>query len=417
MSKTRQRRNSFKESLTASYSFSRLWRYALPLMVITALAAVAAYIWPAIGSFAVIVVAICWGAAGVVAEHQSGREQAKKTAGDLEEALRDLLHDIDDSLNAEFRTVSGDLEQIHGLVRDAIHSLNESFNGMDRATDEQERLARTVIERTGGESTIDEFGVSEFVSETESFLNNYVDLVVDMSRRSVKTVTRIDDILAQMSRIDELLSDLKGIADQTDLLALNASIEAARAGKSGRGFSVVAEEVRKLAEKSNVFNQQVADEVEGINELIDVTRKEVGEMASTDMNVTLSTKEQISNMMENLRNLDQEIEQQVSKITGVSRDIDGHVSDAVRALQFEDIVTQLVESSRTGVDGLNVYLERVRGVLQEIADEDVHGSEYAERLRSAREMLASQRQRREEERASQRKVEQSSMDHGNVELF
>lgn len=411
------RQSSFKESLTDSYLISRLWRYALPLLVITIVAAVAAYVWPAIGSLAVVVVAVCWGAAGIVAEHQSGRERATQTATELEEALRDLLHDIDDSLNAEFRTVSGDLEQIHGLVRDAIQSLNESFNGMDRATDEQERLARAVIERTGGESTIEEFGISEFVAETESFLNNYVDLIVDMSRRSVKTVTRIDDILTQVNRINHLLSDLKGIADQTDLLALNASIEAARAGESGRGFSVVAEEVRKLAEKSNSFNQQIADEVSGINELVDVTRREVGEMASTDMNVTLSTKEQISSMMDTLKNLDKEVEEQVTKISGVSRDIDSHVADAVRALQFEDIVTQLVESSRTGVNGLNVYLEGVREVLHAIAEDDVHGSEYASRLREAREMLAARRRSREEERSSQRKVEQSSMDHGDVELF
>ncbi|BAU56361.1 methyl-accepting chemotaxis protein [Halorhodospira halochloris] len=409
--------SGFKESLEATYLISRLWRYAIPLLIITVAAAVAAYVWPAIGSVAVIVVAVAWGAVGIVAEHQSGREQAEQTASELEEALRDLLHDIDDSLNAEFRNVSGDLEQIHGLVRDAIQSLNESFNGMDRATDEQERLARAVIERTGTDSAMDEFGISEFVSETESFLNTYVDLIVDMSRRSVKTVSRIDDILAQMSNIDNLLGDLKGIADQTDLLALNASIEAARAGESGRGFSVVAEEVRKLAEKSNVFNQQIADEVTSINELVEITRREVGEMASTDMNVTLSTKEQISQMMETLRNLDKEVEQQVTKISNVSRQIDGHVADAVRALQFEDIVTQLVESSRTGVEGLNVYLDGVRGVLQEIAEEDVHGSEYAARLREAREMLASKRATREEQRAKQRKVEQASMDHGDVELF
>ncbi|MBK1734679.1 hypothetical protein CKO15_05130 [Halorhodospira abdelmalekii] len=414
---TSDKAQGFRDSFTAAYLISRLWRYAIPLFVVTLVAAVVAYVWPSFGSLAVLVVAAAWGAVGVVAEHQSGREQAEQTATELEEALRDLLHDIDDSLNAEFRTVSGDLEQIHGLVRDAVQSLHSSFNGMDQATDEQERLARTVIQRTGGDTAMEDFGIAEFVVETEEFLNGYVDMIVDMSRRSVKTVERIDDIVTEMRHIDSLLADLKGIADQTDLLALNASIEAAHAGESGRGFAVVADEVRKLSEKANHFNQQIADEVDEISGMVTVTRREVGEMASTDMNATLSTKEQISQMMEKLKSLDREVEQQVLRISGVSRQIDQHVADAVRALQFEDIVTQLVESSRVGVSGLNSYLEGVRGVLQAIAQENVHGSEYAARLREARERLAQQREARQAERAQQRKVEQASMDQGDIELF
>ena len=111
------------------------------------------------------------------------------------------------------------------------------------------------------------------------------------------------------------------------------------------------------------------------------------------------------------------MEAQVKRISEVSGRIDQHVADAVRALQFEDIVAQLVESSRGGVDGLDNYLEGLRNVLQAIAEEDVHGSQYAQRLREAREHLAQQRAQRETERASQRKVEQQSMGEGDVELF
>ena len=234
---------------------------------------------------------------------------------------------------------------------------------------------------------------------------------------SVKTVERIDDMVAQMGRIHELLADLKGIASQTDLLALNASIEAARAGESGRGFAVVAEEVRKLSEKANQFNEQIGEEVKTITKLVEEARTEVGEMASNDMNVTLSTKDQISEMMKSLQDVDQQVEQQVTRISQVSGQIDQHVADAVRALQFEDIVTQLVDGSRAGVEGLDDYLDGVRNVLQAIAADDVHGSQYAARLREARERLAQQRQEREAARANQRKVEQQSMDHGDVELF
>ncbi len=400
------------------YSPRTAWlrHYGAPA-ALTLVASGMAFLWPATGPLAVLLGASGWALVGYLRRQESGWHEATGTVEDLEDALRELLGDIDDSLNAEFQTVSGDLEQIRNLVSDAVSSLNESFNGMDRATDEQEQLAREVIEQTGGDSTLEQFGISDFVRQTEDFLNSHVELVVEMSRSSVRTVERIDDMVAQMERIRGLLGDLKGIAKQTNMLALNASIEAARAGESGRGFSVVAEEVRKLSDRASQFNEQIGQEVHGIQQVIQQTREEVGAIASNDMNATLSTKEEISRMMKGLQELDQQVERQVSRISKVSGQIDQHVGDAVRALQFEDIVAQLVDSSRSGVEGLDSYLGGLREVVQAIAEEDVHGARYAERLRQAREHLAQQRAEREAQRASQRKVEQSSMDQGDVELF
>ena len=140
-------------------------------------------------------------------------------------------------------------------------------------------------------------------------------------------------------------------------------------------------------------------------------------MASNDMNTTLGTKDYISEMMAHLQEVDARIEEQVQRISTVSGEIDRHVGDAVRALQFEDIVTQLVESSRGGVEGMDDYLAGVREILQDIADEDSHGANYARRLQQAREALVERRSRREQERAGNRVVEQGSMDEGDVELF
>lgn len=335
---------------------------------------------------------------------------------ELEQQLRGFLGDMDESLNAEFGYVRDDLHQIRSLVTDAVQELNGSFVGVNEKTREQAGLASRVMDASRDEGGDEHLGIQAFVHETESILSDYVDMVVEMSRHSVDAAHSMDDIVAQMNTVNSLLDDIRGIAKQTDLLALNASIEAARAGEAGRGFAVVAEQVRALAEQANNFNDQIGQQVGSARDVIDQARASVSEMASQDMNDSLSAKNRITSMMQGLEKLDQEVESGLARIGTLTGDIDAHVQDAVRALQFEDISTQLLDNSARGVDGLESYLSGIRAVVQEVSDADSQVN-LATRLREARAGLEDQRQRRQEERQSLRSVSQSDMDAGDVELF
>ncbi len=336
--------------------------------------------------------------------------------GELEQELRGFLADMDESLNAEFGYVRDDLAQIRSLVTDAVQELNGSFVGVNEKTREQADLASRVMSFSRDEGGQDELGIKSFVNETESILGDYVDMVVEMSRHSVDAAHSMDDIVAQMNTVNSLLDDIRGIAKQTDLLALNASIEAARAGEAGRGFAVVAEQVRALAEQANSFNDQIGQQVGSARAVIDKARASVSEMASQDMTESLNAKNRITSMMQGLERLNEEVESGLARISTLTGDIDGHVQDAVRALQFEDISTQLVDNSTRGVDGLESYLSGIRSVVQEISGADSRG-DLATQLSEARAGLAGQCERRQEERRSMRSVSQSVMDAGEVELF
>jgi methyl-accepting chemotaxis protein len=108
-------------------------------------------------------------------------------------------------------------------------------------------------------------------------VRKYVLFGVDITDRHValrETQEAMDSVLQVSNKISGIVSTINGIAEQTNLLALNAAIEAARAGDAGRGFSVVAEEVRSLAQKSSAS----AGEIDG---LVEETNQRVSALASS----------------------------------------------------------------------------------------------------------------------------------------
>ncbi len=180
-----------------------------------------------------------------------------------------------------------------------------------------EQMSKTIIE-TAESSSKAANSSKESKSEADYGVNK-IDATKDGMQRIVEaaqgTGQIIKDLTGKTAQIDEITQVIDDIADQTNLLALNAAIEAARAGEQGRGFAVVADEVRKLAERTTKATKEIAETIKAIQvdvEQADLSMNEAGEAVSNGMKLTEEVSETFDTILKNTDEVTSEISQVAS---------------------------------------------------------------------------------------------------------
>ena len=133
------------------------------------------------------------------------------------------------------------------------------------------------------------------------------------------------------------------INSQTNLLALNAAIEAARAGEAGRGFSVVADEVRALSVRTDEFNQQIRQKIESTEEKINESMSSLEAATNVDLEKSEKARQSMEDIYKELQSTHKSVISQSENVDNLSQKIQTLVMEGILSLQFEDITRQLIE--------------------------------------------------------------------------
>lgn len=280
-----------------------------------------------------------------------------------QDGTRQSIHELVEFAGAQGQSIEvllGELSATSDDVEKSVHGLVNRFRHLaEKARDQSGTVESLVssmqmIEIDGRPAPLSELAKS--VGETVSSL---VEKIIYLSSRSIAMVFAIQDVQKEIKSMQASIAQIDKINRQTNLLSLNAKIEAARAGAAGRGFAVVATEVGDLARAVNTLSDTVKKQMSSVSDGLKRGDDLLNEITTIDMSEeNLAAQERITRMIDLLLAQNKTIAGALGKTASTSHQMEQAVAGAIMDMQFQDRVMQHIQN----VSGALAIISRAGGI-------------------------------------------------------
>ncbi|MFC9541111.1 methyl-accepting chemotaxis protein [Lysinibacillus sp. NPDC056959] len=314
--------------------------------------------------------------------------QLGQAFNDMQDSLRTLIQKIEqnaeevassaEELTANATQTSIATEKVAISIQDVASSADTQTTSATKNAESLQELSNAILHIAEISSTVTDLSQHATLQADEGgkAVRDTKDQMQSIHVSVTDSNTKIQSLHERSQQITSILDVITSIADQTNLLALNAAIEAARAGEHGKGFAVVADEVRKLAEQSQKSAQQIFELIHGIqleteqsvNIMAKVTEDvqnglHVSDEAITKFQVIMSSMEAITPKMEEVSSASEQMAASVQEVTAVTEDL--AFSAKGNAAASEDVAAS-TEEQLASMEEINASAQALAHMADEL---------------------------------------------------
>lgn len=304
---------------------------------------------------------------------EAARAEWSASGPNLEDGVLQDTAKISDSIRhwASFgsllrRIVASVMQEVRGASLDTESETSAVINRFQEVAGK----AKAQSERVGRLSTLantipidgKDVPLAEMTTLLDATLSDSISKIEFASRRAALMVNTLDEMVKSLGRVEQCIAQVDTINGQTNMLALNARIEANRAGEAGKAFAVIANEIRELSKSTQSLSETMRAQMNKLGACARESHEALRAVATTDMSTLVVAKGKVDQLVGAMVHRGSNLSEIVSEAANDAKNISRQIDQIITGMQFQDRVTQRLEQV---TDTLAVLSDGVRDLQGE----------------------------------------------------